>query len=197
MKQELWKAIPGIDGYIASNTGKIMSLPKLATAKQTTGKIGTNGKAGKVLSPRPLVSTNHLQVGLVINGKRKHMYVHRLVATAWLKSRRGCELVLHRDDNPLNNHVSNLKLGTHYQNSNMITNRNSSLTRGNMDDSRKLVTELFNINVKNYSGTVRELIKEIANDLILSPGYVNYLLYQNNTDKIKVNRQNKKRLLNS
>ena len=50
MKEELWKCIPEIEGYIASNTGKIMSLPKLGT--NLTGKIKTNGSNGKLLKPR-------------------------------------------------------------------------------------------------------------------------------------------------
>ena len=183
MTQEVWKCIPGIEGYIVSNTGKVMSLPKLGD--KLTGKTRTNGKTGKILSPRQQFQ-GYWQVHLLINGKSKFMYLHRLVALAFLKSRRGCELVLHKDDNPSNNHVSNLKWGTHYQNSNMIKNRNSAKTRGKMENTRLLVSELIKLNMKNYKGSMRELFGEVASDLGITYHYVNSLWYHKNPHKLNV-----------
>lgn len=184
-KEELWKCIAGVDGYIVSNTGKVMSLPKLGD--KITGKTKTNGKSGKLLSPRKQYQ-GYWQVGLWINGKHKFEYVHRLVAKAFLKSRRGCDVVMHIDDNPSNNDVSNLKWGTHYENSQMIKNFNPPNTRGNMEANRFLVSELIKHNMKNYSGTMKELLTEISKDLGISYQYVIHLWYHRNPYKVNVNK---------
>lgn len=189
VKEELWKCIPGIEGYIVSNTGKVMSLPVLGS--KITGKTKTNGKAGKLLSPRKQYQ-GYWQVGLSVDNKHKFEYVHRLVAKAFIKSRRGCDIVMHKDDNPSNNCVTNLKWGTHYENSQMITNRNIPNTKGNMEANRFLVSELIKHNMKNYTGTMKELLTEVANDLGISYQYVIHLWYHKNPYKVNVNKMRKK-----
>ena len=190
MKEELWKCIPEIEGYIASNTGKIMSLPKLATESKLTGKTNTNGSNGKLLKPRQQFH-GYWQVGLTIDGKKKFEYVHRLVAKAFLKTRRGCDLVLHKDDNPNNNHVSNLKWGTHYQNSQMITTRKKVTHRSKIELNRIIVADLVKANMQNYKGTMIQLYKEIADDLGISYQYVLSLWYHKNPYKVNVNKMTK------
>jgi hypothetical protein len=190
MKEELWKCIPGIEGYIASNTGKIMSLPKLATTSKLTGKTKTNGSNGKLLKPRKQFH-GYWQVGLTIDGKKKFEYVHRLVAKAFLKTRRGCDLVLHKDDNPDNNDVSNLKWGTHYQNSQMITTRKKVTHKSKVELNRIIVADLVKGNMQNYKGTMIQLYKEIADDLGLSYQYVLSLWYHKNPYKVNVNKMTK------
>ncbi len=188
MKEELWKLIPGIKGYIVSNTGKVMVLPRLGN--KLTGKTQTNGAFGKVLKPRKQYQ-GYWQVGLTIDGKKKYEYVHRLVAKAFLKTRRGCDLVLHKDDNPSNNHLSNLKWGTHYMNSQMITNRKKVNHRSKMENNRVLVSDLVKANMQNYKGTMVELYHEIAKDLGITYQYVIHLWYHNNPYKVNVNKRRK------
>ena len=89
--KETWKCIPGFPKYIASDLGNIMRLPEYTPYNSGTSK--TAGRPGKVLSPRA-THHGHLQVSVENeNGKRSFQYVHRLVAMAFLKSRRGCEIV--------------------------------------------------------------------------------------------------------
>jgi hypothetical protein len=178
MKKENWKCIPGYSKYIASNTGKIMRLPQLALNQTSKVSGKTNGRCGMVLSPRALPSTGHLQVFIANdNGKRTMQYVHRLVALAWIKKRPGKELVLHKDDNPNNNVVTNLKWGTHYMNSQMITIRNTAKTRGKYMDNMEKATKLYHANKDSYSGKAKDLVKEIANDMGISVAYVYLLIY--------------------
>jgi hypothetical protein len=190
MKEELWKCIPEIEGYVASNTGKIMSLPKLATTSKLTGKTKTNGSTGKLLKPRQQFM-GYWQVGLTVDGKKKFEYVHRLVAKAFLKTRRGCEIVMHKDDNPSNNHVSNLKWGTPYKNSQMITTRKKVTHRSKIEINRVKVSDMIIANMKNYKGTMVQLYQEVANDLGLSNQYVMSLWYHNNPYKVNVNKMTK------
>ena len=97
----------------------------------------------------------HLQVCISNDsGQRIMEYVHRLVALAWIKKRPGKELVLHKDDNPNNNHVSNLKWGTHYQNSQMITTRKKVTHKSKVELNRIIVADLVKGNMQNYKGNV-------------------------------------------
>jgi hypothetical protein len=178
MKQEKWKCIPGYSKYIASNTGKIMKLPELAETPSTSVSGKTNGRCGLVLSPRALPMHGHLQVCITNdNGKRTMEYVHRLVALAWINKRPGKELVLHKDDNPNNNAVTNLKWGTHYMNSQMITIRNSAKIKGNYMHNMEKATILYYTNKDSYSGKAKDLVKEIAKDMGISVAYVYLLIY--------------------
>ena len=178
MIQEKWKCIPGYSKYIASNTGKIMRVPELAPTPSTSVSGKTNGRCGLVLSPRALPMQGHLQVCISNDsGQRIMEYVHRLVALAWIKKRPGKELVLHKDDNPNNNEVTNLKWGTHYMNSQMITIRNTAKTKGKYMDSMERVATIYYTNKSSYSGKSKDLVKEIANDLGISVAYVYSLIY--------------------
>jgi hypothetical protein len=49
-------------------------------------------------------------------GKPTTKRVHRLVAQAFLPNPDNLPIVMHLDDNPSNNHVSNLRWGTHLDN---------------------------------------------------------------------------------
>lgn len=49
-----------------------------------------------------------MQVVLYKDGKRKNMYVHRLVAEAFIPNPLGLKTVNHKDENKLNNAVANL-----------------------------------------------------------------------------------------
>lgn len=93
MAKTEWVALPEEFGpYEVSNTGQVRNLK------------------GLVLKPE-VSKTGHLRVQLYIRpGTRKHFFVHRLVARAFLGE--STLDVLHWDDNPQNNHVSNLRYGT-------------------------------------------------------------------------------------
>ena len=58
----------------------------------------------------------HQVVDLYIDGKRHHKHLAVLVAEAFIPNPNNYPEVCHKDGNPYNNHVSNLKWGTHYDN---------------------------------------------------------------------------------
>lgn len=93
-----WKEVTGFADYMVSKTGKVYS--------NFTGKIIT-----------PYLSQNRSVVKLA-GGTKKHnpLYIHRLVAIAFIPNPNNYELVNHKDGNPQNNHVSNLEWCTHRQN---------------------------------------------------------------------------------
>jgi hypothetical protein len=51
-----------------------------------------------------------------LKGKRMNLFVHRVVAECFIPNPDNKPFVLHKDNNPRNNHVSNLKWGTQSEN---------------------------------------------------------------------------------
>lgn len=102
---EEWRSIPGVDGYQASNMGRIRSLDRLVP--YSDGRRRTH--PGVVLKPG-LHPSGHLLVGV---GKRTWR-VHRLVALAFFGE---SDLpVCHKNDIPTDNRVENLYYGTYSDN---------------------------------------------------------------------------------
>lgn len=96
---EVWKSIPSAPGYEASSLGRVRSLPGF----KRKGRI----KALKTKSNGYLVASI---------GRRRHAYVHRLVAEAFLGAVEGF-VVRHLDGSRTNNILSNLAIGTAQENS--------------------------------------------------------------------------------
>lgn len=71
-------------------------------------------------------------VGLCRRGKKKNAKIHRLVAEAYLPNPENKPCVCHKDNNPRNNHVSNLYWGTYKENSEQMV-RDGRSTKGRTD----------------------------------------------------------------
>jgi len=79
------------------------------------GTIWSNHtRSNKPLVPRD--QDGYKRVELTESGKPVTQLLHRLVATAFLDRPDGCNYVNHLDNNPSNNHVSNLKWCTQSEN---------------------------------------------------------------------------------
>lgn len=90
---EEWKPVKGFEGlYEISNLGRVKSL--------------WYGRE-KILKPEKILG--YLRVVLCRNGKKKKLFVHRLVAIAFLPNPKGLPEVNHKDENPSNCVVSNLE----------------------------------------------------------------------------------------
>ena len=91
---EIWKNIENYEGlYQVSNLGQVRSLKSGETKNL---KPGNNGRG-------------YLFVILYKDGKMKRLYLHRLVAKAFIPNPLGYPVINHKDENPSNNHVSNLE----------------------------------------------------------------------------------------
>jgi hypothetical protein len=101
---EEWKNVIGYeDLYQVSNLGRVKSL-------QYSNKILKNS----------ISSRGYCMVGLYKNKQRKLFSVHKLVAIHFLDSslKEGQDRVVdHIDNNPLNNHISNLQITSNRHNS--------------------------------------------------------------------------------
>lgn len=90
--KEIWKAIKGYEGlYQVSNLGRVKSLYRCI-----------------ILSPK-ISNSGYYVVTLSLNGETKMFLIHRLVAQNFLENPDNLSCVNHKDQNKLNNCVSNLE----------------------------------------------------------------------------------------
>jgi hypothetical protein len=94
---EIWKDIPGFEGkYQASNLGQIKSL-------LTTRRHGQKNTLPIIL--KQVINNNYKRVKL----STKLVFVHRMVAKAFIDNPEHKPQVNHIDGNRLNNNVENLE----------------------------------------------------------------------------------------
>ncbi|HEM9258124.1 TPA: HNH endonuclease [Streptococcus agalactiae] len=109
---EVWKDIPIVKGYYqVSNLGRVRSIGRTVNAKQRTRKT-----KGRIL--KQSLSSGYAIVTLSVNGLRKSIRVHRLVAEAFIPNPINKRTINHIDENKLNNRVDNLEWATDKENAN-------------------------------------------------------------------------------
>ncbi len=106
--EEIWKPLVGFEGYYEiSNHGRI----------KNTGF--RENKANNIKTQRIKnlhISTGYLCTKLWVNGKCKHMLLHRAIAMAFIPNPDNLPFINHKDCNRLNNNISNLEWCTPKQN---------------------------------------------------------------------------------
>lgn len=120
---EVWKDIRGYNGlFQISNLGNVKR-------KQKTYFCGNNTK--RVLEERLIIGEQvkgYRRVALWNNKKYKRVFVHRLVAQAFIPNPDDKPEIDHIDGNPLNNKVDNLRWCNHTENlNNPITLKRKSI----------------------------------------------------------------------
>jgi len=118
---EVWKSIDSYDHYVVSSFGKVK-----------------NTKTGRILKGRNVCG--YLQVVLCEDGVRKNCYVHRLVANAFLDNPDDKECVDHRNNDKINNHLTNLRWATTKENAmnQIISKNNKSKVKGICFNNKKV-----------------------------------------------------------
>lgn len=150
---EIWKPINGYEYYMISNFGRVKSLKRTIIRKdgkplQFEERILRGSKDTK----------GYIQVELKMNGKRKLMFVHRLVAEAFIDNPQNKKQVNHKDGNKLNNRVENLEWVTcseniHHAWENGLNRPNHGERHGNAkltEENVRYIKKYYKAHDKNY-----------------------------------------------
>jgi hypothetical protein len=118
LEGEIWKDVVGYEGYyMVSSFGRLASLGRLV-------RFGSMllPKAPKIMS---ITSTNerYNKAVLKVDGTKKSVNVHRLVATAFIPNPNNYRCIDHIDGDKTNNHISNLRWCSD------LINQNNPITR--------------------------------------------------------------------
>ena len=111
--QEIWKDIPGYEGYYQiSSCGNVKSLPKIKKIFCEKEYITKEKILGVDKNSR-----GYKRIWLSKEGKRKRIFVHRMVAETFIPNPDDKPCVNHIDCNIENNNVNNLEWCTKKENS--------------------------------------------------------------------------------
>ena len=114
---EIWKPIPGYDGYEVSNLGQVRSYKKRGRTKGCLTFKFLNLSPGKQGYTSALLINN--------DGLRKHKRVHQLIMLAFIGPCPDGMEVCHNNDIKSDNRLDNLRYGTPAENmEDMIKNHN-------------------------------------------------------------------------
>lgn len=114
---EIWKPIRGYVGlYEVSNFGRVRSVNRIIV--RSDGKIK---RFRGMLLKFSKINSGYLTVTLSKDGKEKQYLIHRLVAETFIPNPKHLSQVNHKDENKLNNRLSNLEWCTERYNTNYGT----------------------------------------------------------------------------
>lgn len=106
-EKSVFKDIPGYEGYYQVSTdGIVRSVDRIITIKKNNTIVNKPLK-GRVI--KSWKAQDYMHVTLSKNGKIKAPFVHKLVAQTFIPNPEGKKQVNHKDENKLNNEVSNLE----------------------------------------------------------------------------------------
>lgn len=119
-RYEMWKPVylePYNQKYMVSSFGRVKSVDLYVNYREVhSRKISKRLYPGKIL--KGAVTNGYKIVSLQMNGKTKQIYVHRLVAFAFVDGYKPGLVVNHIDENRLNNCFQNLEWVTQKYNAN-------------------------------------------------------------------------------
>ncbi len=116
--EEIWKDIAGYEGkYEVSNLGRVRGVERKTTLCNQHGEFQRK-EHGRIKSQCMNRKDGYRNVRLYRDGKERTLYVHRLVAQAFIPNPDNLPEVNHKDEDTTNNRVDNLEWCSSKYNSN-------------------------------------------------------------------------------
>lgn len=180
--KEEWRPVVGYEGiYEVSNTGKVDHLNFRHTQKRV--RIATR------------ISRGYESIALYKDKKTKRTFVHRLVATAFLKNPNNYPQVNHKDENKLNNNVNNLEWCTplynvHYGTCRIRSAKKHSIAVIQTTIDGIIVAEYNSIKVASQStGIDKSDINNVCNGKNITAGGYKWMYKDKDRNKKAVKRR--------
>lgn len=119
------KVIPQAPGYVIFKDGRVWTRQRTYTCSRRSGKEYLATAIGRFRLWQVVSQTKYhgVRVGC-LDGKWRTMYVHRLVAEAWIPNPLNKEEVNHIDSDKKNNNLDNLEWVTSQENTNHYIQNN-------------------------------------------------------------------------
>ena len=154
----MWKPIPNYEGYEASDLGEVRSW----NPRNGRGAKGS-AKEPTLLKPTKFTDSDYLRVGIKnsVTNKQDTRRVHQVVLEAFVGPCPTDHVVMHLDDDPSNNALTNLRYGTPQDNLDDMVAKGRSV-RGE-DHPRSITTDAVRTEVirlalaKPYKGSRTEI----------------------------------------
>jgi len=102
-ESEIWRSLPGTPGVEVSTLGNVRTLDRVVSSENRT-----RFTKGKILKQYD-TTDGYLQVSIPVDGKWTSKKIHRLIAQTFIPNPKSLPEINHKDNNPLNNNVSNLE----------------------------------------------------------------------------------------
>lgn len=177
---EIWTDIEGYEGlYQVSSYGKVKSLDVVRSFVRKNGTLVNRTKKGRILRAQVCKGNEYFSVMLYKSKCEKRVYVHRLVAEAFLVNSDSKAEVNHKDGNKLNNDWMNLQWVT--KSENMIHALETGLSSAKGDTHYRAIKV-----IDTETGKVYGNIKECAKELGLSNSYMKNMLCGRQRNKTSI-----------
>ena len=139
---ETFVKVEGFEKYEVSNLGRVRNI-----------------ESGRVLKPQ-LHHSGYLGLRLCENNKQKYLYLHRIIATAFIDNPDEKPQVNHIDENKLNNDLSNLEWCTERENA-IHGTRTKRIAEKNF---KKVIQLDLNDNILNVFKSMKQAEQETGID---------------------------------
>lgn len=153
---EIWKGVVEFEDYFeVSSYGNVRSKDRLVYRS-----VGAPfWKNGRVLSPK---TKRYAEYNLSVNGKSNFKTGHRLVGEAFIPNPENQPMVLHKDNNKINNHVDNLEWGDGYKNMQDAVSTGAVVAQKGMERPQAKSTDDQIIEIRRLYGTGNYTMNEIG-----------------------------------
>ena len=159
---EIWKWIKNYEGvYQVSTISRVRNFHR--------GNV-------TLMTPHP-TEDGHMHIGLYKDGKTITYSIHRLVAEAFIPNPDNLPEVDHRDGNPANNHVTNLRWCTRKQNAEYAVETGAYKFGDNHPRSKLTVEKVREIRAKYVPHSKTCGIKALARDYDVSKSTIEHVVY--------------------